>query len=150
MSIKKVSAEHYTIKFKDLALKDPTSIIIDKLQLSADDISTEKGSKGEISLALRLNNTGAAEIKGDFGIDPAMASLEVTLKDIAIKPLQSYFTDRVNIIVTNGKVSTEATLDIELAADREVTARFRGVARVSSASISSSTPCRRSAIRLYL
>ena len=80
--------------------------------LSVVNLSTKEGRKGDASLSMRLDQKGQVAIKGSIELNPLSAQLAVNMKNIDIRPVEPYFTDRVKIIVTNGDVSSSGDLSM--------------------------------------
>jgi len=79
------------------------------MKVKGENFSTAKNSKGKLALSLLLNDRGSISTTGTIGIEPMTADLKMELKGIEIPPLQPYFTDKVNINVTGGAISTLGT-----------------------------------------
>ncbi len=124
--VEKVSVDDYAVKVEDQTPADMITLMIDRLRLKADSLSTEKGRKGNASLALRLNHKGLMSAVGTIGINPVSANLKTSLKDIEIKPFQPYFTDKIKITVTSGALSTAGRLTLGYAGKKELKAAYHG------------------------
>jgi hypothetical protein len=81
-----------------------------------------------------LNEKGKVSITGTVGIDPLIADLKVDLKGIEIAPLQSYFTDKVNINVTEGAISTVGNLSLDGTDKKEFKTTYKGEASLTNLS----------------
>ena len=69
---------------------------------------------------------------GTIGIDPLSADLKMELKGIEITPLQSYFTDKVNITVTDGAMSTTGNLLLSTTDKKELKITYKGEASLTN------------------
>jgi uncharacterized protein involved in outer membrane biogenesis len=94
-------------------------------------ISTEKDTRSELDFNCRLNNKGAISTQGAIGINPVFADLALSLKDIDISWLQSYFTDYVKIIVTKGAFSTTGSFSLGYSKDIGLKLKYAGQAALS-------------------
>ncbi|MDE2058192.1 MAG: DUF748 domain-containing protein [candidate division NC10 bacterium] len=112
VTVEKVMAEKYAIKLEDQSPVEPASLVAEDISLRANALTTRKGRQGTTAVSFRLNKGGTIMVKGPVGITPLSARLTVSLKDIDLRPLQPYFTDRVKIHVTQGAVSTEGYLSV--------------------------------------
>ena len=63
-----------------------------------------------------------------------IADLKVDLKGIEIAPLQSYFTDKVNIHVTEGAISTVGNLSLDRTDKKEFKTTYKGEASLTNLS----------------
>lgn len=91
----------------------------EQVTLKAEDVSlrlanfsTKEGQRGDVSLSFSLNPKGRVATRGSIGLYPLFAQLAVDVKNVDIRPVQPYFTDRVKIIVTNGSVSSSGNLSM--------------------------------------
>ena len=76
------------------------------LRLKAHNLSTAKGAKGDIDLFLSVDKKGEIAVKGQLGIEPLTADLQLGVKNLAIRTFQPYFADQVKINVQQGAIST--------------------------------------------
>ena len=87
----------------------------DDVTLKAAELSNQKGRKGRIDLTARLNETGTLAVQGPVAINPVSADLKLDLKDFGLVPLQPYFADQVNILVTSADLSVTGAASLALA-----------------------------------
>jgi len=120
------------ISFSDLTPSEPFTIAAKNLELRVENISTAKNSKSKLSLSLLLDKKGKISTTGSIGIDPIAAELKMDMKGIGIGLFQSYFTDKVKVTVTGGTFSTTGNLLLGIADDKELKAKYRGSAILSS------------------
>ena len=132
--LKQMSVDNYKIKVEDQTLSEPVTLMVQDLRLKGETISTAKNSKAKLNLSLLLNEKGKVSITGTVGIDPLIADLKVELKGIEISPLQSYFTDKVNIHVTEGAISTVGNLSLDGTDKKEFKTTYKGEASLTNLS----------------
>ena len=132
ISLKHVSVDNYTIRVEDQTPSEPVTIAAENMKLRGENISTTKNSKGKLSLSLLLNKKGTISTTGMIGIDPITADLKMDLKGIEIGPLQSYFTDKIKITVTEGAISTAGNFSLGITDKKELKAAYRGEASLSN------------------
>jgi hypothetical protein len=127
VTLKKISADDFTVKMEDSVPPSPVTYSVSHINLQGADISTAKGSKGNASLNCRLGRRGSLKARGTIGIDPAVVRLRLDLKGVEIVPFQPYFTDRVKILVTDGAVSTGGDLSLKYSGGG-ISASYKGAA----------------------
>ena len=132
--LKQMSVDNYKIIVEDQTPSEPVTLIAQNLKLRGEAISTAKNSKGKLNLSLLLNEKGTVSTIGTIGIDPLIADLKVELKGIEIGPLQSYFTDKVNITVTEGALSTTGVLNLDGTDKKEFKTTYKGEASLTNLS----------------
>jgi hypothetical protein len=126
IALQRAEVDKWKIAFTDLAAKQPVKLVMDELRLTATGLSNRKGSKGQISLQSRVNDTGAIKVAGPVTINPIEAQLNVEVERFGLVPLQPYFTDKVNVLVSSGDLSVKGATRVALAADGAVSAGFNG------------------------
>lgn len=131
VNINKLAYENYTIKAEDLVPADHVILVGGQIGLKAENISTQKNSRGSLTCSFKLNETGTVSAKSSFGINPAAADVELSLKDIDITPFQPYITDKIKILITGGAVSADGNLSYASSEDKGVTADYKGNVSVS-------------------
>ncbi|MBU0544313.1 MAG: DUF748 domain-containing protein [Proteobacteria bacterium] len=132
VSLKNITVDKYTIRVEDQMPSEPVTLTAQNLKIRGENISTAKNSKGKLNLSFLLNGKGTLSASGTVGIDPMVADLKTQLKGIEITPLQSYFTDKVKITVTDGAISTAGNLSFSSDEKKEIKASYKGEASVSN------------------
>jgi hypothetical protein len=113
-SIGKLAVSELTLRLEDQTTRPAAVQVIDGFSLAAENLSTEPGKKGSVSLKSRINQKGSLKVDGSVQLVPLQTSLKVETQAIPVLPLQPYFTDFLNIELTRGQVSNSG----------EVTARM--------------------------
>jgi uncharacterized protein involved in outer membrane biogenesis len=136
--VKKKDEAPMTLKIDDLGIEDGKIQFLDAvpprggrfeisgLSLKGGHISTERNSKAEISLSMRVNKTGVITVAGPVGIDPLSASLAINVKSVNLLGLQPYVDDKLKVSITDGKVSTSGNLSIQAVDKDNLKASFAG------------------------
>jgi len=110
--VKKVSIDRYGVTFRDNVPAEPVTQVIEPIKLTAENLSNRKGSTGKVALSARINKTGTLTVNGPVQINPIGAQLAVDLQTLDIVPLQPYFQDKVNIVISSGLVSTKGSVKL--------------------------------------
>jgi flagellar motor protein MotB len=106
----KISVDRYQVTWEDAFPSEPALLSVQDLTLKAENLDTAQGQRANASLAFRLNEKGNVALDGSLGVNPPGADLKVALKEIAIQPLQPYFSDQAKLVVTDGNLSASGTL----------------------------------------
>ena len=110
----------------------PVNIHLAPLQLKATNLSLEKGAQGNIDLAFTLDKKSEISAHGPLGLEPLNSNLALDVKNISIRALQPYFTDKVKIDVTRGTVSTAGNLTLAKDKKNELVIKYSGKAYVNN------------------
>ncbi len=98
---------------------------IDGFTLTADNLSTEPGKKGSISLKSQVNQKGSLRAEGSVQLMPLKTALKVETQAVPILPLQPYFTNYLNIELTRGLLSNVGEVNVEMAKE-DLNAAYNG------------------------
>jgi hypothetical protein len=119
------------VRFRDRTTDPPVELFLDRLQLMADNVTTEKDRKAKFSFSTAVHRTGSVSLDGDFSVDPPLWRAKVRVKAIPISPVQPYFTNKVKILVTGGAVSAEGDLSVDATKGRPTNIGYKGKVSVN-------------------
>jgi Domain of Unknown Function (DUF748) len=121
-----VSVAQYKIQVTDAVPFEPVNLVVEELNLKAENLLTAPNSPpGKASVAFRLDK-GTVSAEGAVGIAPVTADLQLAIKEIDVRPFQPYFTDKVKVTVTDGRVSTSGQLVLSINEPAGLQAKFTG------------------------
>lgn len=126
VNLKSVSLDSWTLRMEDLWPPDTATLTADRLKFDASDLSTVKGATGRVSLSFRPNGKGSASLAGTASVNPVALKMKVNLKDVVAGSMQPYFSDRIKIIVTDGKVAAKGDLDFGYTQEKGLRLRYLG------------------------
>lgn len=132
-SLNKLTVSDYAIRFEDDTPIRPVVLASDPISLSAENLSTAKDNKANLSLHAALGKNGAIDAAGTLALATLQASLKLDIQNIDLVPLQPYFTRKLNVRISRGAVSTKGALDIALPGktDGPPKTAFRGEANLA-------------------
>ena len=124
-SIGKVAVDDLVLRLEDQTTKPAATQVIDGFSLTAENLSTEPGKKGNVSLKSRINQKGSLKVDGSVQLVPLQTTLKVETQAIPVLPLQPYFTDFLNIELMRGQVSNSGEVTAQIDKDG-VNASYKG------------------------
>ena len=95
--LRKISLKNFLVTFEDRMISEPATFLVDLINVEAQNVSAEKESKSKITFSCRVNEGGAIQVAGEVAAAPLFADLKLTLKDIAILPVQPYLPADVKL-----------------------------------------------------
>jgi len=119
------------VRFRDRTTDPPVEVALDRLQLTADNVTTEKDHKAKFSFSTAFQQTGSVSLDGDVSIEPPSLGAKVRVKAIPISPVQPYFTDKVKILVTGGAVGAEGDLSVDATKGAPANVGYKGKVSVN-------------------
>jgi len=120
-----ISVSRYRIQIEDQVPYEPVRLVVEDVNLKAENLSTAENQTGKVSLALRLDK-GTFSSEGSVGLTPVVADLQIALKELDVRPFQPYFTDKVKIVVTDGRISTEGRIALSIKEPTGLQASYTG------------------------
>jgi hypothetical protein len=120
------------ITFIDSSPAESAKINVSPINLKAVNLSTEKGSSGNVDFSLLVDRKGEISIKGPLGLDPLHAELAINVKNLYIRTFQPYFTDKIRINVTRGAVSTDGNLSLSQDSKEKPRVKYAGKISISN------------------
>ncbi len=130
INIKDIAADGYMVKIEDSMPQEPVNLVAERINFKGTNLSTAKNSKGRASLSFVFNKKGSIRTNGSVSINPPSASMKLDVKGIEIAPFQSYFTDRIKILITQGDISLDGNVSAGYSKDGMMKASYKGEASV--------------------
>lgn len=114
VDVKHLALDDWGLRLEDRTLAPAVVLNVEPLGLSADGLSTARGSKATLKLQAAVNKRGRIGVAGTVGLAPLAATLDLDLKAVDLAMLQPYVTEQVNIAITRGNTSARGRLVFEL------------------------------------
>jgi hypothetical protein len=104
----------WSAHFDDRLVKPRASLTVSPIAVTASGFGTAPGARGTFDVKLGINKRGRLSLSGTAGLAPVTADVKLDLRGLEILPLQPYFADRVNLLVTDGALSVTGRAKVEL------------------------------------
>ncbi|MDD4092153.1 MAG: DUF748 domain-containing protein, partial [Smithellaceae bacterium] len=114
------------ITFTDEQPARPFRTRLHPFRLAVSNFSLKKGNKAGIDLALVMDQKCRITAKGPVSLSPLGADLALGVKNLALRPLQSYIPDTVRMDITGGGLSTAGAFALTSNAQGEPSVKYSG------------------------
>ena len=104
LSIGEIALRNYHARFEDRSLARPCYVDVDAMNLSVKDVHVPFKDPIRVDLSMKLNRTGTLGLHGRLTVEPLMADVDFTLKEIGIRPFQPYLDRFLNVDVQDGAI----------------------------------------------
>jgi len=131
MSLSDLAVGKFGIDIFDAVTKEPVEIKLSDISLHASNFKTWGNESSGISAGMAWNDTGRIQVKGDLVLSAQTADLDVSLDKIDIHSFQPYFTEQVNLLVTQGLVHTQGQLSLSMREKTRPQLSFKGKTSVT-------------------
>jgi len=132
VTLGEAAIENYAVSAKDLMVPEQAVLEMDRIRFSGKNLTTMSGEKARIEFSSHVNTDGRVSAKGDIGILPFSADLEVGLEKIELRTLQPYFPENLKIIITAGDLHAKGRLVVAADSEPELTTRYQGEISISN------------------
>lgn len=139
IAVGEVAFGNYRAIFEDRTLARPSHVEVEALNLTVKDAQVPFKAPLPVDLSMKLNQTGLVSMRGRIAVEPLMADLDLTLKQIGIRPFQPYFDRFVDADVRDGVLDLIGTLHYAKDHPKGPLLRFQGNVAVKQLSITDRT-----------
>lgn len=129
-NVKSLAVDNYAAQLDSVSQRRVSSLAVNAIQLRAKDISNQKGSNGTLDLQARLGKNGHLRTAGRMAIEPLDLNLRLDAKGLPLVPLQPWFTEKLNLTLTDGAASVRGQLRLARRPDASLRYAFTGDAKV--------------------
>jgi hypothetical protein len=132
LTVNEVMLENYGLDFEDRTVATPKRINLDSIKVDLKNLNNQKDSQAEISAALKINQTGTAQVEGLFGINPVSADLSLKVAQNPVKPMQPYVDAVAPVELASGTISLEGRVKYRALGSDGPKVRFEGGAGIEN------------------
>lgn len=130
VNVPEFALRNYTLRYQDQQTNPEAEFKITQINLEAKDLSTRKDSPGTADLALNWADQGTVKVKGEVGLIPVQANVNVAAEALDVRPAQPYINRFMQLVVTNGRFDTKGALKI-VPRDGRMDVRYNGQAALN-------------------
>jgi len=111
LSLGKLAIGGFGVDVEDQRGGKAANLRVSAIDVGATGLSTaDRAPPAKVELRARVDRRGTLRLAGDVGVKPLGGTLRVAARDLVIVPLQPYFTEYVNALVSSGSVSADGSL----------------------------------------
>ncbi len=108
----RLTLDGWAVRFEDRVPEKPVVIAVEPLSATVDHFSLAKGSRFNVGVRASINRKGTVAATGNVILEPLTAALKLDAKAIDLLPVQPYFTDKVNLLLTSGSVTANGDVTV--------------------------------------
>lgn len=126
IGINDIALRRYAGLFEDRSLARPSHLQVDEMDLFVKDVRVPFEGLLPVGLSLKLNQTGVLALQGHMSLDPLAADMDITVKQLPIRPFQPYFDRYLYTDVRNGAITLTGALHYAEGHSTDPLLRFQG------------------------
>ncbi|UCG13475.1 MAG: DUF748 domain-containing protein [Deltaproteobacteria bacterium] len=126
--VREVNLRNYGVEFENRTLAAPLRVRFGSMDVKLKNVSSERGSEAEVTVGLKVNETGTLEIKGKGSGNPVSADLTLKLTRLGLQSLQPTWETFTQLWVVKGTASLVGRLQYR--SEGSPAFRFRGHASI--------------------
>ncbi|MGQ0666790.1 MAG: DUF748 domain-containing protein, partial [Nitrospiraceae bacterium] len=139
VAVDQVEIRNYQARFEDRTLAKPGHAEVQALDVTVKDVQIPFEKPLPVELSLKLNQTGLVDVRGQVTVEPMAAELDLTVKQIALRPFQPYLDRFLNVDLRNGTVDLNGSVRYAKEHPKIPLIRFQGNLAVNQLSITDRT-----------
>ncbi|HMA79697.1 MAG TPA: DUF748 domain-containing protein [Candidatus Binatia bacterium] len=128
---KQILFDRFRINVDDQANPTPAKLSLSELSIRGDNFSTAKNQRAKITIRSRINDKGLLRVAGTTMINPVNGKFTVEAQDLDILPFQPYLGDKVNFLLTGGRVGTKGELTVDAGGSAPAKVNYQGGVQVA-------------------
>jgi len=111
LSLDKLAIGGFAVDVEDQRGGKAANLRVQAIDVGASGLSSaDHAPPAKVQMRARVDRRGTLSLSGEIGAKPLAGTLRVAARDLAIVPLQPYFSDYVNALVSSGSVSADGSL----------------------------------------
>jgi len=126
-----IAIERWDALYSDRLAGASGDLSLSGLSLRAERIGNQPGTRGRVMLQSRTGSGGVLSARGEIGLAPLAAKLRIDAQQVGLVPLQPYFTQFINAVISSGRLSLRGDLTLEAPSGKPLRAGFAGDASVN-------------------
>src|SRR5918993_986789 len=123
---KQIALDSFKIDIDDRGAAAPAKFTLSDLFIRIENFSNQKNQPGKTRLRTRINKSGLLRLSGSAGSNPVAAKFAVEAHDIDVLSLQPYLGDKVNFLLTGGRISTKGNFTLNTGGSGPAKANYQG------------------------
>lgn len=112
MLVEEAQLQDFNLQLEDRTRTEPLQWSLTNLDLQAQNLNNQPGSKLPFSLKAQLNEQGHIQATGYTILDPLFTEAQVNLNGIKLEPLQAYTQQFARIDIIDGSLNTNAKISL--------------------------------------
>ncbi len=112
VKVSRARAKGCALELEDRSVHGPARLALTNISIDAHDLSTEKNTKGTVSLSSDFGDRGRLSFQIGLVISPLSLKGRAAVKDVALAPFQPYMPGRVTLAIERGTVSARGEVSV--------------------------------------
>ncbi len=108
VSLGKAKIDQYTLKMTDSTPAQPTSVMVEKVVVRAENISTAKNKSGKVGFSLLLDQKTSVSAQAAVGIEPLRVDGSLEIRQLSLRQYAPYYRDKILFDIESGDVDLAA------------------------------------------
>lgn len=129
-SLGKLDMQGYQVHVIDMSNLDPVKINISDIRVTGENFSTTSGKSAGMTASMKWNKNGKIQISGGIDLSNMKSDFDISMSRLDIQSVQPYFTQALNVVVTEGEFFSTGKLALQLKAKIDQV-KYSGSAQVN-------------------
>lgn len=117
--------------FLDKTTSSPAELSISNISCSLNNLSNIDGEKGSLDASMLIEKQAKLETKGNFGLSPLQAKIDLGLKNLELKDLEPFIREHADLALQKGVFETKGSLEMSKSVKKDkLSLSFSGQASI--------------------
>ena len=130
VTVKDLSVNDFNVHCKNIVEDQTEDILISKINIKCENLSTQKNSKAQLDFTCKINDTSEIKVNGDACIFPVSTNMNLDVNSLNLPVFQPFINrfvgDKFDFVISSGKVSTDGAIQASYSDRQELDAHFKG------------------------
>ncbi|MFC1883997.1 DUF748 domain-containing protein, partial [Thermodesulfobacteriota bacterium] len=124
--LKRLVVKDYSVKAEDLVPETGAGVLIDKIDILGEGITTRKNEKGKVAMTCRINESGLLNLDCDLGLSPLQAGVKTGLEKLNLASIDPFAEPYFPGLISKGAFSLSGQLSLKTGDDGSLGTLFKG------------------------
>lgn len=112
-TLQKLDVAAWSVRLHDRTVRPAATLAVDLAKATANNLTNRKNTRGNFDFRVVINKRARLSIAGQAGLDPVNLNAKLGLNALELVPFQPYFSDQVNMTLTDGTLAINGDVTFE-------------------------------------
>lgn len=130
VTVKNLFVNDFNIRCKNIVDDQADEIVVSEIKIKCKNLTTKENIKAQLNFSCKINDTADIKVNGEACIFPTSTNINLDVNALNLPLFQPFINnfigDKVDFIISSGKVSTDGTMQASYSGLQDLNASFKG------------------------
>ena len=127
-----IRVQDVAVQFRDATLPEPPLLTLNAIQTHVARFTLARDARMPLEFSFNWDPQGTFELKGEFGLDPLAADLQLELRSLALAPVSPFLAPFTTAKLADGALSVSGKVTLTTPAEGDPALGFSGDVRMEN------------------